>query len=74
VAYSRTLSLYLFATTEENCEIPTHSRNPELQVCLSTVLPFGFLWISQRLILLVERDRETGVILPLHAGQGGRAV
>ena len=42
VAYSRTLSLYLFQTTDQNCEIPFHSRNPELQVCLSAVMPFGF--------------------------------
>ena len=42
MAYSRTLSLYLFQTTDQNCEIPFHSRNPELQVCLSAVMPFGF--------------------------------
>jgi hypothetical protein len=74
VAYSRILSLYLFETTDENCEIPSHSRNPELQVCLSVVLPFGFLRISQRLILLVYRDRDTGVVLLFYSGHGGRAV
>ena len=46
VAYSRTLSLYLFETTEENCEIRSHSRTPELRVCLSAVLLLGFLRIS----------------------------